>query len=73
MNEELVADLEQLPCVLRVEEVAALLRIGRNSAYELIRQGVLPSLRLGRRLVVPKQSLVRVLDNADKAPGRGEG
>jgi len=36
---------------LTVEEAAARLGISRTLAYELVRQGKIPSLRLGRRLV----------------------
>ena len=38
---------------LSVEEAAALLGISRDLAYDLVTRGELPSVRLGRRLVVP--------------------
>lgn len=41
------------PLTVTVEEAAKLLGIGRSTAYELIHTGDIPSLRLGRRLVVP--------------------
>ena len=44
-----------------VPEVARLLGIGRGLAYELVQQGRLPALRLGRRLVVPRAALTRML------------
>ena len=44
-----------------VTETAALLGIGRTSAYEAIRRGELPSLRIGRRIVVPVTQLLRTL------------
>jgi excisionase family DNA binding protein len=44
-----------------VEETAQIMGIGRNSAYEAIRRGEIPSLRLGRRLVVPKKALDSLL------------
>lgn len=47
------------PAMLTVEEAALFLRISRNLAYELVRQGALPHLRLGRRLLVPRQTLER--------------
>lgn len=47
--------------VLTVTEVAAALGISRAHAYELVAQGELPSLRLGRRIVVPRQALERLL------------
>jgi len=47
--------------VLSVSEAAALLGISRALAYELVARGDLPSIRLGRRLVVPKVALLEML------------
>jgi excisionase family DNA binding protein len=44
-----------------VEETARILRIGRNSAYDAIRAGAIPALRIGRRIVVPRVALDRLL------------
>ncbi len=46
---------------LTVEEAAKALGIGRASAYEAVRKGELPAIRLGRRLVVPRAALERLL------------
>lgn len=46
---------------LTVTEAAALLGISRALAYELVARGELPSIRLGRRLVVPKVALLEML------------
>ena len=50
-------------CTLTVEEAAARLGISRTLAYELARTGRLPVpvLRLGRRVLVSKLALERVL------------
>jgi excisionase family DNA binding protein len=51
---------------MKVEEAAAILGIGRQTAYDLASQGKLPGLiKLGRRLVVSR----KVLD--DLLSGRG--
>ena len=42
---------------LTVPELAALLRISRNLAYELVAQGELPSFRLGSRIRIPRDRL----------------
>ncbi|MDP9386744.1 MAG: helix-turn-helix domain-containing protein [Actinomycetota bacterium] len=42
---------------LSVEEAASVLGISRALAYELVRRGELPRLRLGRRVVVPRRAL----------------
>ena len=47
---------------LTVEQAAALLGISRGLAYELVARGELPSLRLGRRIVVPRKALDELLD-----------
>jgi excisionase family DNA binding protein len=50
--------------VVSVTEAAQLLGISRGLAYELARAGQLPSLRLGRRLVVPRAALLTWLERA---------
>ena len=44
-----------------VEEAAVMLGISRAKAYECARQGELPALRFGRRIVVPLAELTRLL------------
>ncbi len=46
---------------LTVPEAARVLRISRNFCYELVRQGVLPSVRLGKRILIPRVRLEKVL------------
>jgi excisionase family DNA binding protein len=53
--------IETEKLVLSVPEVAALLGVCRAHAYTLARTGQLPIIRLGRRLVVPKVALERML------------
>jgi excisionase family DNA binding protein len=43
------------PMTYTVEEVAALMRIARNSAYEGVRSGEIPSIRVGRRYLIPRE------------------
>lgn len=46
---------------LTVEEAARLLGISRSLAYELVRDGEIPSLRLRRRIVVPRRAIDAML------------
>lgn len=52
---------------ISVEEAAELLGVSRSTAYSLVRQGELPSLRLGRRIVVPVRRLLALLDSGPAA------
>jgi len=45
-----------------VTEVAELLGISRTSAYECVHRGEIPSLRLGRRLLVTRAGLEQLLE-----------
>jgi excisionase family DNA binding protein len=51
---------------LNVEEVAAQLGISRAVAYEAVRTGRIPSLRIGRRLLVPRRALDAMLDGVQR-------
>lgn len=42
---------------LTVAEAAAALHLGRNTVYDLIRHGDLPSIRIGRAIRVPQAAL----------------
>ena len=52
---------------ITVDEAAAALGIGRATAYEAVRRGEIPSIRLGRRIVVPTAAIVRLLDGTPAA------
>lgn len=68
-------DLAALPPVLRVEEAARVLRIGRGTAYDLIRRDEfpVPVLRFGRRVVVPRRALLELLgETPSQAADEGE-
>ncbi len=48
--------------VMTPVETARLLRISRTNCYEQIRQGVIPSIRIGKRIIVPRTALMRMLN-----------
>jgi len=50
--------------VLTPIETARLLRIGRGTVYEQLRCGAIPSIRLGRKILVPRAALLKMLQNA---------
>jgi excisionase family DNA binding protein len=57
--------------VITVEQAAEVLGIARGSAYQAVRSGEIPSLRIGRRILVPRVQLERLLDGEtpDSPPG----
>ena len=57
-------NVEDIPLVLRVEDLSRALGIGRNTAYELVRSGQIRSIRIGRQLRIPRDELQRFLNIA---------
>lgn len=56
---------EELPLVLKVEDLMPILNIGRNTAYELVRSGQIRSIRVGRQIRVPKEAVIAYLNRTD--------
>lgn len=56
-------DIEKRLC-LTVPEAAERLGISRNFAYELVKRGELPSIRFGKRILIPKIALENKLAEA---------
>ena len=50
--------------VLTVGETARLLRLSKTTVYDQIRQGSVPSIRLGKRILIPRAALMRKLEEA---------
>ncbi len=53
---------EEMPDILTVDEAAELLRLSRSSTYEAIHERVIPSVRIGRRILIPKSGLRRFIE-----------
>ena len=49
--------------VLTPVETARLLRLGRGTVYEQIRLGRIPSIRCGKRILIPMAALMKMLEN----------
>ena len=57
-----VTSFDELPITLRAEQVAAVLGISRANAYNLMRSEGFPTLHIGKRMLVPRDKLVRWMD-----------
>ena len=55
---------DDLPELLTVDEFRKHYcpHLGRNGAYDAIRRSELPSIKIGRRIFIPKAALMRMLD-----------
>jgi excisionase family DNA binding protein len=53
---------------LTVEQAAKVLKIGRMQAYEAVKRGEIPHMRIGKRIIVFAEPLDRMLAGEGKAP-----
>jgi hypothetical protein len=67
-------DLHALPPTLDVETAGRILGIGRALAYRLVQRGEFPCrvIRAGKRYLVPRADLLRVLGITDHEAPPGE-
>jgi len=58
---------EQPPLLLSVPQAARLLGVGVTLCWEMVHGGLLPSVRLGRRVLVPRHAVERLAHTEDTA------
>ena len=58
MKESTYKTYDELPLFLNAQTVAKVLGVSPSSGYELLREKDFPSLRIGNRIVVPKDSFI---------------
>ncbi len=62
LKEALYTSYAELPLFLNAETLAKLLGVSVSSSYELMHEKDFPAIRIGSRLVVPKEKLQRWID-----------
>ena len=58
MNDTVFKSYDDLPLMLSVPDLVALLGISRAGAYELVKRKDFPALHIGKRVLVPKDKLI---------------
>ena len=64
MNRSLLPSEPPVRLTMSVEEAAIVLGISRTFAYEAVARGEIPCIRIGRRILVPKIALEKMLTSA---------
>ena len=67
MKAEKFRSHDALPLTLTVPEVSGVLGISRAKAYDLARREGFPSMRIGTRILVPRDKLIRWIDKQTEA------
>lgn len=56
--------LREYPDVLTIQDLMQILRIGKNMAYQLVKENIIPSHKIGRRYIIPKSGVYTYLKSA---------
>lgn len=51
------------PDVVSIDDLTSMLNIGKNTAYSLIKNGNIKTIRIGRKYIIPKQNVINFLLN----------
>lgn len=66
-----MTNLDDLPDLLTAKELRKFLRLGRNRTYELLNSRAIPSIRLGQKFLVPRQSVRDFLARSGESVATG--
>lgn len=54
--------LDKYPEIITVDDLCKILHIGQNKAYEILKLGLIKSLRVGRKYIIPKNCVINFVN-----------
>ena len=57
------SSVDELPLVMSVPQLAKLLGIGRNAAYDIVNSGGIRSIKIGRTIRIPKSAVIEFIEH----------
>jgi len=69
---QIYTEFEQLPVILNAEQLASVLGISRAAAYQLMHSKGFPTIRIGKRMTVPKDKFLEWIEEKLKNNREGE-
>ncbi len=70
MMESKYKSYEELPLFLNAAMIAKVLGVSPSSGYELMHESGFPTLRIGSRMVVPKEKFIQWVEEQTKGGDR---
>ena len=69
MKQPIIKNYDELPMFINAATLAQLFGVSRASAYELMSEKDFPSFRIGKRILVMKENLVKWIESRTKKGG----
>ena len=60
-NQQIPTMFEEYGDIVSIQDVMKMLGVGRSAVYSMLQEGTLRSVRIGRKYIIPKQSVIDVL------------
>ena len=54
-------DAKELPLMLTIMDVAGLLRVSKNTAYNFVKTGAVPSIKVGHQIRVYREDMINYI------------
>ncbi|MBR4450309.1 MAG: helix-turn-helix domain-containing protein [Clostridia bacterium] len=54
----------EYPDILTIEQLMEMLHIGRNSAYSMLKDGLIKTIKVGKKYIIPKKSVIEFIETA---------
>ena len=71
MKESTIKNYEELPLFINAEQLSNALGISISSAYELMSEKDFPSMRVGKRMLVPREKFIAWVNQQSRGEYRG--
>ena len=65
LSDPLYTSYEDIPVMMTVEEFGKLMRVSRNTAYAFVREGIVPTVKVGRQIRSYRGDVLKLRDVRD--------
>lgn len=62
LSDPLYTSYEDIPVMMTVEEFGKLMRVSRNTAYAFVREGIVPTVKVGRQIRIYRGDVLKLRD-----------
>ena len=61
MQNNVATDARELPLMLTIMDIAELLRVSKNTAYNFVKTGMVPSIKVGHQIRVYREDMLNYI------------
>lgn len=62
-NDPTYTTYDDIPVMMTVEEFGKLMRVSRNTAYAFVREGLVPTVKVGRQIRIYRGDVLKMRDS----------